>query len=109
MSDIDCSDLKSANEAMHGEIKELRAGIERLTNALKEMYVTDIGLRAEVERLRAPVAWAVARWEAEVKDRPLQNIHRRTLDDTWRQVIRHFEGDDRALCGPSHDELLEGK
>ena len=37
----------------------------------------------------------------------MQNIHRRTLDDTWRQVIRHCKGDDRALCGPTHDELLD--
>lgn len=51
-------------------------------------------------------AWAVSRWVAEVKDRPLQNVHRRTLDDTWRQVIRHFGGDDVALCGPTHDELF---
>lgn len=52
------------------------------------------------------IRWAVSRWEAEVKNRPLQNIHRRSLDDTWRQVIRHFGGDDAGLCGPPHDELL---
>jgi hypothetical protein len=54
------------------------------------------------------VDWAVIRWNAEVANRPLQNIHRRTLDTTWRQVIRHFGGDDLILCGPSHDELLDG-
>lgn len=52
------------------------------------------------------VDWAVERWNAEVSNRPLQNIHRRTLDDTWRQVIRHLGGDDVILCGPAHDELL---
>lgn len=52
------------------------------------------------------VDWAVIRWEAEVKNRPLQNIHRRSLDDTWRQIIRHFGGDDRMLVGPTHDELV---
>lgn len=52
------------------------------------------------------VKWAVSRWCAEVKNRPLQNIHRRSLDTTWRQVIRHFGGDDVLLCGPPHDELL---
>lgn len=50
--------------------------------------------------------WAVGRWNAEVKNRPLKNIHRRTLDDTWRQVIRHFGGDPEALVGPPHDELI---
>ena len=43
------------------------------------------------------VRWAVRRWETEVKNRPLQNIHRRQLDDTWRQVIRHFGGDDCCI------------
>jgi hypothetical protein len=32
-------------------VEEAADEIERLTNALKEMYVTDTGLRAEVERL----------------------------------------------------------
>jgi hypothetical protein len=54
------------------------------------------------------IRWAVSRWEAEVKNRPLQNVHRRSLDDTWRQVIRHFGGDDFGLCGPTHDQLVDG-
>lgn len=53
------------------------------------------------------VTWAVGRWETEVMNRPLRNIHRRTLDDTWRQIIRRFGGNDRELCGPTHDELLD--
>lgn len=52
------------------------------------------------------VAWACARWLIEVSGRPLQNVHRRTLDDTWRQVIRRFGGDPDELIGSSHDELL---
>jgi hypothetical protein len=60
----------------------------------------------EINRLRGPVDWAVERWNAEVKNRPMQNIHRRALDTTWRQVIRHFGGDDKMLCGPRHDELV---
>ncbi|WP_206475311.1 hypothetical protein [Pseudomonas aeruginosa] len=50
--------------------------------------------------------WAVGRWHAEVSLRPLINVHRRALDDTWRQVIRRLGGDTGLLCGPSHDELL---
>ncbi|WP_420213463.1 Lar family restriction alleviation protein (plasmid) [Burkholderia aenigmatica] len=50
--------------------------------------------------------WAVERWEAEVKNRPLVNVHRRALDDTWRQVIRHCGGDDVSLLGPRHGDLL---
>ncbi|MER8427780.1 hypothetical protein [Mesorhizobium sp. M1403] len=52
------------------------------------------------------VDWAVKKWRSEVENRPLQNVHRRSLDDTWRQVIRHFGGDDVALCGPPHDQLV---
>lgn len=50
--------------------------------------------------------WAVARWEVEVRDQPLHNVHRRTLDRTWRQIIRKYGGDDEVLIGPSHDELV---
>lgn len=53
--------------------------------------------------------WCVDRWEKEVKNRPMQNVHRRSLDDTWRQIIRHLGGDDHALCGPTHDELFDGE
>lgn len=50
--------------------------------------------------------WAVAKWDAEVANRPLVNVHRRTLDDTWRQVIRYAGGDDVSLIGPRHDDLV---
>lgn len=52
------------------------------------------------------LAWAISRWHAEVKNRPLQNAHRRTLDDAWRQVISYFGGNPDSLLGPSHDDLL---
>lgn len=65
--------------------------------------------RAALARTQAPaspVAWAVSRWHAEVANRPLINVHRRSLDDAWRQVIRHFGGDPDALIGPAHDALV---
>jgi hypothetical protein len=49
--------------------------------------------------------WAVQRWNEQVQNRPLRNVHRRTLDDVWRQVIRAFGGDPDKLVGPSHDTL----
>ena len=52
------------------------------------------------------VQWACERWRAEVANRPLVNTHRRALDATWRQVVRHFGGDDVALLGPCHDDLV---
>ena len=53
----------------------------------------------------AAVDWAVEQWRSEVANRPLVNVHRAALDGTWRQVIRHFGGDDVALCGPDHYTL----
>lgn len=53
------------------------------------------------------VKWAVEKWTEEVKNRPLRNVHRRALDTTWRQVIRHFGGDDELLCGPRHQDLID--
>lgn len=51
--------------------------------------------------------WAVGRWKGEVLERPMSNIYRRVLDDTWRQVIRRFGGNDRELLPLApHDELL---
>lgn len=54
------------------------------------------------------LSWAVDRWFAEVSNRPLVNKNRRTLDDTWRQVIRFACGNPDELIGPSHDDLLAG-
>lgn len=54
----------------------------------------------------AHLEWAVSRWNAEVANRPVRNVHRRALDDTWRQAIRRFGGDPDALVGPSHDALI---
>lgn len=55
------------------------------------------------------LAWAVNSWMLEVKNRPLINVHRRTLDDTWRQVIRYFGGNPDSLIGPSHDALMDAE
>ena len=57
-------------------------------------------MEAIKERLASggDLRWAVERWTEEVKNRPLENIHRRTLDETWRQVIRRLGGNDAELC-----------
>lgn len=58
---------------------------------------------------RNGLAWAIGRWKAEVENRPLVNVHRRSLDDAWRQVIRHFGGHPESLVGPVHEALLAGE
>jgi len=32
--------------------------------------------------------WAIQQWEIEVKDRPMQNVFRQMLNNTWKQVIQ---------------------
>lgn len=58
------------------------------------------------KRNSALVDWVVSRWHDEVANRPLANKNRRSLDDTWRQVLRHLGVNDEALLGPCHDDLL---
>ncbi|MCY1389108.1 hypothetical protein D9M71_38980 [compost metagenome] len=67
------------------------------------LYAAPVAQAGQVPEL---LEWAVQRWMAEVSNRPLHNVHRRALDDTWRQIIRRLGGDTGLLCGPVHDELL---
>ncbi|WP_186104899.1 hypothetical protein [Burkholderia gladioli] len=55
------------------------------------------------------IDWAVGRWTLEVNGRPLGNVHRRSLDDAWRQFIRHLGADDVSLLGPRHDDLIAAR
>ena len=57
----------------------------------------------EVSQLQALRDWAAERKRAETEHRPGVNIHKRTLMDTWDQVIRHLD----SLL--PHDEPLEGE
>lgn len=75
--------------------------IGEIWSAMLDGVVTPQDANAPIYSL---LEWACWRWREEVQDRPLGNVHRRTLDDTWRQVIRHSGGDPSVLVGPSHDE-----
>lgn len=82
---------------------------ERTIGSMNEAHAKLAGLYEAAQAQHSVpelLEWAVDRWHAEVSLRPLINVHRRALDDTWRQVIRHLGGDTGLLCGPSHDELL---
>ena len=88
-------------------ISDCKAAIFALRNANAKILAL---LPADTPALGSaapPWDWAVRKWYAEVANRPMHNVHRRTLDDTWRQVIRHYGGDDLDLIGPTHDDLLE--
>lgn len=51
------------------------------------------------------VSWAVEKWNSEVANRPLVNVHRRRLDRVWREVIAFAGGNPDELVGPDHDAL----
>lgn len=106
--------------------RDLPDGPEKSAGMRKLLEAKDCFVRAALERehhqanlrtwadpAKAPhmvmpglIEFAVARWNDEVKDRPLVNVHRRTMDDLWRQVIRFAGAVPESLIGPSHDELL---
>lgn len=114
----------NARKEREAELNKLLSGLldREWTRILKPvllkrtgLYIAEIDAQLAIERepnsdlYVSPTHdqdWAVAEWKAQVSQRPLVNVHRRTLDDVWRQVIRHFGGDDVVLCGPRHDDLL---
>lgn len=119
---------KAARQEQGDEVRRLREALETERQRLAACGVAALGYfdgcadeyksasLSDVLSLRTKytelLSWAVGRWEAEVKNRPLVNVHRRSLDDTWRQVIRQLGGDPVVLCGPDHDTLsasAEGK
>jgi hypothetical protein len=71
---------------------------------LRDVWLSPPAPPAEAQEIDH-LDWAIQCWNEQVALRPMVNVHRRTLDDTWRQVIRHFGGDPDALIGPSHDDL----
>lgn len=85
----------------HATIRRRKFGIPEVLTAVCEC------LNGEpAQNLQQLCDWAVASWKLEVQDRPLINKNRRTLDDTWRQVIRFAGGDPDVLIGPAHDVLV---
>ncbi len=101
-----------SREAVFGgmtQMEQLRLFVEFEKRSTGKTHIAQWALE-EIERLlhsnNAKIDWAVARWDAEVKNRPLVNVHRRMLDDTWRQVIRFFGGDPDVLVGAAHDNLV---
>lgn len=102
-------DGEDAGTAFQVAVVEARTAIATLDASLatqQEVPIEAAQTSADYEAHQANgLAWAVSCWHAEVAQRPLVNVHRRTLDDTWRQVIRYFGGDPDKLLGPNHDTL----
>ncbi|OHV73363.1 hypothetical protein [Ensifer sp. LCM 4579] len=101
--------LEFASTEWHPEAQWLLIAWDIEKRATRSFAIKDINPapehRPDVEG--SPLLeWAVSKWSAEVKNRPLVNVHRRSLDDAWRQVIRWAGGDPAELVGPSHDELI---
>ncbi len=89
---------------------------EQAQEIAKSVFVAMLAARptseARVEQPAPPtntdmLRFAVDQWHAQVSQRPLQNVHRRTLDSVWRQVIKEAGGDPESLVGPKHDDFLD--
>lgn len=78
-----------------------------------EIRAAELVAAYEAERGQAVddlAEWAIERWDAEVAHRPAENIYRRILDQTWRQVYRYASGglelprpEHRAAKGGDHE------
>ncbi|MBH3785078.1 hypothetical protein I5M01_29390 [Pseudomonas aeruginosa] len=94
-------------ELFVGHLKQCKRVAAQLATAFEDgKFIARLPTVQAQHSVPELLEWAVGRWHAEVSLRPLINVHRRALDDTWRQVIRRLGGDTGLLCGPSHDELL---
>jgi len=81
---IDCGSM-AINPHIHGREPGIDLDLCDVCYWRKRAKVPFITIPGDIEKL---LSWVVSRWDAEVKHRPSQNVHRRTLDDTWRQVYR---------------------
>lgn len=63
--------------------RAIQAGDKAQNPTAAEKHAADLG-----SELRLLQIWADDRWHAEVANRPVENVHYRTLDNTWKQVQR---------------------
>jgi transcriptional antiterminator Rof (Rho-off) len=114
---VEGDDYEKTELVGRAHVTQLQADLDQMTmfrdnaaNHMKRIRAECTAVEKERDALQAELTkargWAVERWKAEVSQRPLHNVHRRSFDDTWRQVIARLGGDHRILCGPTHDELL---
>lgn len=100
-----CRDAVDALEGVTRERDALAALLRERERQLDPESITHWDrMQAERDAARDGIlAWVVSRWDAEVKNRPVENIYRRILDATWRQVYRYVSGGEE-LPRPKHDE-----
>ncbi len=97
------------NEELATQIYNLAYGeYEASVEEIKSLLDSSLGDRSGAEAYRFDLlCWARDKWNAEVLNRPMVNVHRRSLDDTWRTVIRKLGGDpDLLLALPDHDTIV---
>lgn len=98
---------RSSTTSLAGAAHVQYRAVNRLRDELRAMRYPNKEVHGAMEAVRAnTIAWAVSRWKDEVAARPLVNVHRAALDQSWRQVIMHFGGDPDKLLGLSHLALV---
>jgi len=117
------------NELTYGEISDIWQlyrsfpvdWIVNFAHDIEHATLQKHGIVSTTQEINAPVSeftkgymarncdtlkFVIDRWNAEVKDRPLRNRHRRSMDDTYRQIVKFCGANPDALLGKSHDTLL---
>lgn len=72
----------------YGDMCRLRGGRR------EENYQKERANKAE-QKLKDLLAWAYERCDAEVKERPGNNLRKRVLLNTWNQIIVRLGGEPR--------------
>lgn len=89
---------------------KFRSGLLEVLNEVRADFETAPPSKSHETKPAEPkeqlLDWSLRRWHESVADRPLVNVHRRTLDDIWREVIAFAGGDPESLIGPRHDAML---
>lgn len=89
------------------EVEKLNRHLEIMKDGRDEYYDRWQKSKAEVGKLRAEpeltlinlIDWVHSRIENEITHRPDMNIHKRTLTETWEQVLIHLYKCKKALGG----------
>jgi NTP pyrophosphatase (non-canonical NTP hydrolase) len=96
---------KCRRENQECDLKDAHARVSQLREEIASIRATSTECEG-VERLKSYLGgWVLGEWDSDVKNRPLVNIYRKSLDSIWRCVYKKITGND--LPRPSHEELCK--
>lgn len=104
--------LKSAVEDSNQQISHLAECLRLLemsiqTNTEVQQQLVEQKKEEQTPDEKQLAKWVVERWLDEVRHRPLENIYREALDDTWRQIYRKVTDGDEIPYPTHREERLQ--